>query len=1120
MLVKNDIILVYGDNMIESLYQKIINKEIPMTKDICTNYELMKRLCEYKGMYLNYVDESILDVDIVKIAFSHKEPSKVFRIDMFSPFAFALSKNREVMEYLISVNGNYLMCADSSILDIDLLEKALSHPDVSKRFDISVEKFSHVRKSKELMTYLIEKDGHYLQYVNPKIIDEDLIEKALKHEEIKNDASFLEEMFKTFGYEHLRKTKSMQFMLSGICDKYGLDLDVVNYHFERLSRINDEVFKTINFEFLNSKYEKLYMDNGYEKLYILVSYPDVQQEILDILKPINRQTKEIDEDLAKKRLNLLNKMLRCSIRREDDTIVKDWIPYYANIITSFSNNTSFYDRFLKEDITLTDEDIGYLTMYTLGNHKFPISNITNLRNYDLVRERYITNTLNKSTNIIEIKDALFERIYGISYDKAKEIYDPYHKAVEYSPSDFPEVIVDIFNDIKNIMEEKDIRVLRESSYSNSIVIPEYNIITIKSIMKRIIINNFNNNLYSIKANKPSLNLDGIDFYLAAGKDGSDKFSLIIHSLGAYSGFYPDDPLYNFKEDWNKPKISSHGLCTSLIGNNNLGTARVSFAVLGFNNFEENSLLLGANEDIVSSSANVKFDTSSAEMGVGARKSKYFLVDDMLDWTRHTHNEIVFERRVKYNKKRQPSYIVYFCDNFDEIKSKYKDSSLEEHELKVLNYTIRAAKDFKLPIVVVERDKVAKHEHDMMMDALEEFYNLNEYEINENAVDKYIHDILIRFESNHAGCRGYHENIDNKYFSAYVYDHMLSKIKNKIASIQDGSIRKMIITKLEENVVLEKEKFGKRIADSDIDRLARVTKVCSILKEQFGDFEQKSYDPLYVMSFLQGTIKDDQFLSDYKNLSLNSEQLSATEVFEMIDDNLEAKIYDTVSDIYKHSIYASVLGAHSTRHIEDVILFSAIIGKNQNLSSHDMNLLLEAAKYHDCGRINDRNTEHAKIGAVKARKVLSNSYDIEDVNLIANAIAYHEVPDDEATFKKMCISNGIDVSDKDLYARAKQIAYCLKDADAVDRTRFISSSRAFVREHMLRYDISKSLIKVGEQINESYAVSDFLKTVSENSDDSIMLFEALQNNPNPKEVMRSYRKGYLKNKGGKDGRKKG
>ncbi len=1106
--------------MNESLYQKIIDKEIPINEEIGKNYALMKRLCQYNGKYLNFVDPSIVDLDLVKIAFSHTEKSKRFSLGLLSPFSFVLSKNKEFMNYIIEINGNYLTYADASILDIDLLKKAMSHKDIQKRFDIDFDKHSQVRRSKELMMYLIDKNGYYLRDVNPQIIDEEIIKAALEHKYIEKDLDFLEEIYKTFGYEHLRKTETMQFILEGICKKYDLDIDIVNYHFERLSRINDEVFKTINFEFLSSKYEKLYMENGYDKLYVLVTYPDVQQEILDILKPTEKVTGSLDIELSKKRLNLLNAMLKNSVKREDGTVLKDWIPYYANIITSFSNNPTFYDQFLNTDTELKEEDIKYLTLYTLGNHSFPISNINDLRNYDKVRENYINDTIHKSNNILEIKDALFEKVYGISYAKAREIYNPYYKAVEFSPSSFPDVIVDIFNDIKMIMEEKNPKVLVESSYSGSIMIPEYKIITIKSIMKRIIVNNYNQSVYSVRNNKPSLNMNGIDFYKAAGEKGNDKFNLIIHSLGAYSGFYPDNPDFSFKDDWNRPKIASHGLCTSLIGNNSLGTARVTYAVLGFTDFEENSLLLGANEDIVSSTANVKFDTSSAELGIGAKKSKYFLADDMLDWTRHTHNEIVFERRSKANKKRQPSYIVYMCDDFDEIKKQYEEKSLDGHELKVLEYTMKAAKDFGLPIVVVERAKIVKHEYDKIMDSLEEFCKLPESKMDSSTIDKYIHDILISFESNHAGNRSYHEDLDNKYFSSYQYDLIMTKINRKIISINDASVRKMIITKLEDNIELEKEKFGKRISDVDIARLNSATAICENLKEVFGDFEPKSYDPLYVSVFLENGIKSDQFLSDFKTLDIDGKQLSVSEVLRIIDDKLEEKICSSISDIYKYNIYPNALGVHSTRHIEDVIMFSAIIGKKEKLSAHDMDLLLVAAMYHDCGRTSDKHVKHAEIGASMARKLLANKYSEEDINLIANAISYHEIPDDEEKFKKICALNRIDVANEELYLRAKHIALCLKDADAIDRTRFSSSSKAFVREDMLRYDISKSLIKVGEQINESYAVSDFLKTTTDNPDDSIVLFEELQRNPNPKEVMRNYRKGYLKNKGGKNGRRKG
>ena len=82
----------------------------------------------------------------------------------------------------------------------------------------------------------------------------------------------------------------------------------------------------------------------------------------------------------------------------------------------------------------------------------------------------------------------------------------------------------------------------------------------------------------------------------------DDFNLQIHVLGAYSGFeVPDD----FKVDWNMPKIASHGICTSYIGNNQIATARDTkgHPVYGFSDYEESALLLGGNFDLASSTAN-------------------------------------------------------------------------------------------------------------------------------------------------------------------------------------------------------------------------------------------------------------------------------------------------------------------------------------------------------------------------------------------------------------------------------------------------------------------------------------------------------------------------------------
>lgn len=51
------------------------------------------------------------------------------------------------------------------------------------------------------------------------------------------------------------------------------------------------------------------------------------------------------------------------------------------------------------------------------------------------------------------------------------------------------------------------------------------------------------------------------------------------------------------------------------------------------------------------------------------------------------------------------------------------------------------------------------------------------------------------------------------------------------------------------------------------------------------------------------------------------------------------------------------------HISKVIMFSFLLGKNENLTEEEMKLLLVSAAFHDCGRNgNDGENEHAEAGA--------------------------------------------------------------------------------------------------------------------------------------------------------------
>ena len=70
------------------------------------------------------------------------------------------------------------------------------------------------------------------------------------------------------------------------------------------------------------------------------------------------------------------------------------------------------------------------------------------------------------------------------------------------------------------------------------------------------------------------------------------------------------------------------------------------------------------------------------------------------------------------------------------------------------------------------------------------------------------------------------------------------------------------------------------------------------------------------------------------------------------------------------------------------------------------------------------------------------------------------------FAKMARNNGIA---DDQIPRVRQMAEVLKDADALDRTRFINKAR--LNPEFLQFDVSKQLVKFASSLQETYAISD-------------------------------------------------
>ena len=107
---------------------------------------------------------------------------------------------------------------------------------------------------------------------------------------------------------------------------------------------------------------------------------------------------------------------------------------------------------------------------------------------------------------------------------------------------------------------------------------------------------------------------------------------------------------------------------------------------------------------------------------------------------------------------------------------------------------------------------------------------------------------------------------------------------------------------------------------------------------------------------------------------------------------------------------------------------------------------------------------------------SRKYSNSDIAIVKVAIEYHEVIEknknqfDTAIFEDLCKREGVKKED---YEQAKLICIYLKDADAVDRTRFLYEEEG---KSLEQYQDNLDLIYL--RTNTSIALRDFARSISE------------------------------------------
>lgn len=170
----------------------------------------------------------------------------------------------------------------------------------------------------------------------------------------------------------------------------------------------------------------------------------------------------------------------------------------------------------------------------------------------------------------------------------------------------------------------------------------------------------------------------------------------------------------------------------------------------------------------------------------------------------------------------------------------------------------------------------------------------------------------------------------------------------------------------------------------------------------------------------------------------------------------------ISGIQKKYLYSS--NFHGLHHSEKVLLFAFIISKSLDLTEEEKELLVDAAIYHDCGRIDDNeDTIHGYSGAIKIGKIVDfkETYkNSQNLNILKALCDAHSISDKK--FDQ--IVNDYEIENVESFRKLFNV---LKDADALDRTRFRKTATCALKTAFLRLPYSKDLVEFAYKVNEYY-----------------------------------------------------
>ena len=823
-------------------------------------------------------------------------------------------------------------------------------------------------------------------------------------------------------------------------------------------RNNDEFLKSFDLTLLNEEYLRIFRNPYTNKinanlLRVLGRYEDVRIQIKSIAS--NKSTNYI-----KLLQEIFYKFANCDY---DYSVViftlLDSLQNYSKsqIFELVSNNISS----IENKDRLLDNLIYLLTKKSIVK----ITSIEDVLNYEKLQDEKCLEFIENSDNhtIQELREAILLEKFGLDTKEACDLLAKY--ATNLNPGDFipnekDQQIINILTAISFIMncQSKEQLVISYHYTKSKISLDLADTYKLDAEIRKMYARALNSKLLKVDELK-SAGLEGkidIPVHLAFDENNPKPFNILLTCLGAYSGYNRPS---NYMNDWLRPKEISHGFCTSLISNEMMGTACLKYACLAFTDIPEENLLLQAPFDIGSNAANASKSTAT---DMNSNKLQFLFPKEMIDSTRHTHNELVIERLLKEGKVK-PSYVIFMTESFNPDLLLDKPELRTEKEIEAnpdlfrWQNAVQAAKDFGIPIVVIDRGKIKQYEHNEIEKLFEKFKK------GEKESPQALFDLLIRLENNRAGCREYWncDGLEPKNIS-----NMIDRIFNVLEYKMSKNEFDMVINCCDELINwLDKErnKKGKKKKlagnkELGIDTLELERRIISLKENALAKKQDLDYDITDIVTIIKNKYPIDISSFEKQFALLNNENFDIESSKRLIDvtetqltpDEVEARfnILSNLINLNISNIQDLFTNKSDIRTSENMILLTALLAtNNHNLRNFNLNILLEIAKFY---KIADN-----KKASMLAFETLKGKYNNEELALIYSIIYTKDNPLSlEQVYKESLynLNNNILIStpvsnipDINIKIHLKEISELLKDAANLENAKNIGNNSLNINE---------------------------------------------------------------------------